>query len=132
MGDPSPIPVGYTFGPEKLFTIPSGGDGSAVNELIFDHPYTFFIVWCEDASGIAVSSLMGFEVAYNQTMPLVTLQSQNEPGTPWVNTADLPTSGGFSFQLTEAIGAIRLRIVLDTATVDDVTFYVMGVDQSAG
>lgn len=135
MSDRTPIqsivPVGYALSEVKEFLIPSEQDGSGTDPTIFDRHHTFFIIWCEDASGIAPATTMGFNVAFSKSMPLVTLHAQNEPGTVWVNTVDLPTSDGFAFQLTEAIGAIQLQIILDTDAVGDVTFYVMGVDQAA-
>lgn len=125
-------PVGYTLGPIKEFVIPSGEDGTGTEPVVFDRHHTFFVIWCEDASGISPTTTMGVNVAYHRSMDPVELHNHNEPGTAWANSDTLPTSGGFAFQLTEAIGAMKLQIVLDTATADDVTFSIMGVDQAVG
>lgn len=125
------VSVAYGLSDIKTFEIESGGDGTDSDPVIFDRHYSFFEIWCEGTSGIAPSTQMSLNVAYSDTMQPIPLMQQNQPGTPWVSTDNLPTSGGLAFQLTEAIGAKKLQIILSDPAVDAVTFHVLGIKQAA-
>lgn len=107
-------------------TIVDGTDGTGNAVIDLGANFKVLGIACEDASGIAQSTNLEAEIAFDVNSPLCDLYEQDDPSTEWAK-GDLPTSGHFAFILTHSFGVRKIRLILsNNANGANVVFKIYG------
>lgn len=119
--------AGFGRANEQTFSIANGANGSAVAAVDLGRNYACIVVECVDADGIAAATTMRAEVGYDDNAQLYRLQKANMEG-EWVSGTLPDTAVAFSFVLTHAFMAQKIRLILSNVTTAIVNFKIYGVD----
>ena len=114
----------------KTLTMPSGNKGDNLSAIDLGRNYAYIVVKCLDVTGIAATTALSAQVAYDDDDALCTLYEKANPSLAWSITPLPTTSGSFAFLLLHAFGAQRIKLLLSKNTTAAVTFQIYGLAES--
>jgi len=121
--------VGFARSDVATYTIPNGNNGGNLGAVDLGRNYLYIVITCADMTGIAATTNMTAEVAYDPDDATATLYERDLPQTQW-SKGNLPTSGSFAFCLVHALGAQKIKLLLSQNTDAEVVFRIYGIGTS--